>query len=205
MKTTVAKSVQNGIQKQVKGHAERTNSNALQSLYELFVDELKDIYWAEKAFLKTIPNMIKNATADQLVEALNDHLQVTKEHIIKLEEVFFSIGEKAETKRCEAMVGLINEAEDIIKVTEEGMIRDEGIISACQKIKHYEIATYGTLCSFANTLGESDAASLLYEILDHKKEIDKKLSEIAESMQLEIVDEYDQHADAAISAKAKRK
>lgn len=116
-----------------------------------------------------------------MAEALTGHLEVTKEHIIRLEEVFSSIGEKAEAKKCEAMTGLIKEAEEIMEGTEKGVVRDAGIILAGQKVEHYEIATYGTLSSFAKTLGENDAAELLQKTLTEEKEADAKLSEIAES------------------------
>ncbi len=125
--------------------------------------------------------MIKNATADELVVALTNHLEVTKEQVKQVEEIFSSINEKAKTKKCDAMEGLIKETRNILENTTEGMVRDAGIISATQKVEHYEIASYGTLYSFARTLGEDNAAAMLQEILDQEKEADAKLSEIAES------------------------
>lgn len=163
------------------GHAVIAKPRAAQGLYDLFVDELEDIYWAEKALTKAIPEMIKNATADVLVKALTGHLEVTKLHVSRLDEVFSLIGEKAVAKKCEAMEGLIKEAKGVMEDTKEGMVRDAGIIAAAQKAEHYEIASYGTLCSFAKTLGETEAAALLQETLDEEKEADEKLSEIAES------------------------
>ncbi len=148
---------------------------------ELFVNELKDIYWAEKALTKAIPKMVKKAMNEELVAALEDHLAVTETHVDRLEQVFEIIGEKASAKKCEAMEGLIAEAEEIMKDTEDEMVRDAGIISAAQKVEHYEIASYGTLVAFANTLGESDAAALLEETLNEEKEADQTLTEIAES------------------------
>jgi len=150
-------------------------------LRKLFLDELKDIYWAEKALVKALPKMAKKATSSELVSALEDHLAVTETHVDRLEQVFDIIGEKAAAKKCEAMDGLITEAEEIMKETEDGVVRDAGIISAAQKVEHYEIASYGTLVSFANTLGESDAADLLEQTLDEEKEADQTLTEIAES------------------------
>nr|WP_294862310.1 ferritin-like domain-containing protein [uncultured Fluviicola sp.] len=150
-------------------------------LRKLFLDELKDIYWAEKALVKAIPKMAKKATSGELVSALEDHLSVTETHVERLEQVFDIIGEKATAKKCEAMEGLITEAEEIMSETEDGVVRDAGIISAAQKVEHYEIASYGTLVSFANTLGESVAASLLEQTLGEEKEADEALSEIAES------------------------
>ena len=148
---------------------------------ELFYNELKDIYWAEKALTKAIPKMISKATSDELISALEDHLAVTEGHVDRLEQVFKIIGEKAEAKKCEAMDGLIEEAGEIMKEAKDEMVRDAGIISAAQKVEHYEIATYGTLVSFANTLGEPEAAGLLEETLKEEKEADKTLSEIAMS------------------------
>lgn len=164
-----------------KSSKKQSKSEVAQGLRGLFVDELKDIYWAEKALTQAIPKMIDKATDEELVEALTKHLQETREHVTRLEEVFSSIGEKAEAKECKAMVGLIKEAEEIMKSTEEGMVRDAGIISAAQKVEHYEIATYGTLYAFANTLGEEDAADMLEETLEEEKAADETLSGIAES------------------------
>jgi len=182
------KPTQSGTQKKSTSKTEDVNSKTkkkesdpAQGLRELFVDELKDIYWAEKALTKAIPKMIKNASSDELIDALTSHLAVTEEHITRLEEVFSSIEVKPQAKKCEAMEGLIKEAGEIMENTEKGMVRDAGIILAGQKVEHYEIATYGTLCTFAKTLGEEDAASLLQETLNEEKEADEKLSEIAES------------------------
>ncbi|HSQ43386.1 MAG TPA: ferritin-like domain-containing protein [Ginsengibacter sp.] len=157
------------------------NSNAEQGFRDLFEDELKDIYWAEKALTKAIPKMIKNTTTEELATALEDHLEVTKGHVDRLEEVFQLLGKAARGKKCEAMDGLIKEAEEIMEDTPEGIVRDAGIISAGQKVEHYEIATYGTLCAFAKTLGEDEVANLLQQTLDEEKEADEKLTEVAEA------------------------
>ena len=151
------------------------------------MDELKDIYGAEKALVIAISKLITNATSNKLVQSLTDHLESTQEHVLRLEDVFLAIGEKVQAKKCEAIEGLIREAEAIMKNTMKGTARDEGIILACQKIEHYEIATYGTLCSFARTLGENDAAILLQKTLDQEYEEDEQLTEIAEAMQSEII------------------
>lgn len=185
--------VQNDTQIQHKANAEKVKTIVAQSLRDLFLDEVKAAYWSEKALFIMIPKMIKQATAHQLLEVLTQHLAVTEEHAARLEEVFSSIGEKAEAVRCEAMEGLIKEAGQIMEHTEKGKVRDAGIISAALKVEHYEIATYGTLCFFAKTLGEIDAASLLHKTLEQEKEVNEKLSEIIESMQLEIADTN--HAD----------
>lgn len=181
MKNSNNKSAQNGTQKKENQKGTKVKSGAADGLRELFVNELKDIYWAEKALTKAIPKIIKNVSTGELAKALTGHLNVTIEHVARLEIVFSSIGEKAVTKKCEAMEGLIKEAEEIIQETEKGMVRDAGIILATQKVEHYEIATYGTLCTFAKTLGEDDAASLLHQTLEDEIEADKILTDIAVS------------------------
>jgi ferritin-like metal-binding protein YciE len=179
MKTTTTMNAPSGTHHQTNGKT--TKSGVANGLRALFVNELKDIYWAEKALTKAIPKMIENASTDELVKALTGHLAVTKEHVLRLDKVFSTIGEKAEAKKCEAISGLIKEAEEIMADTKKGMVRDAGIILAGQKVEHYEIATYGTLCCFAKTLGETEAGALLHETLNEEKEADEKLTEIAES------------------------
>jgi ferritin-like metal-binding protein YciE len=181
MKSTRQKSAQSGNQKQTKANKVTAKSDAAQGLHDLLVDELKDIYWCEKELVKALPKMMKNATADELAEALTSHLEETKEQVTRLEEVFASIDEKAEAKKCEAMEGLIKEAEEIMESTKQGAVRDAGIISAAQKVEHYEIATYGTLCAFAKILGHDTAVDLLEETLIEEKEADETLTAIAES------------------------
>lgn len=170
---------QNGQQSKEK--TSKTSSSSMQSsqLMKLFEDELKDIYWAEKALTKAIPKMIKNATCEELNGALTDHLEETKNQITRLEKVFESIDKKAVAKKCEAMEGLIKEAEAIMESCEKGAMCDAGIISAAQKVEHYEIASYGTLRQFAETLGLTEAVSLLEATLNEEKAADEKLSEVA--------------------------
>lgn len=181
MKSTTTKSAQNGTSKATASAPVKATSDAAQGLRDLFIDQLKDIYWAEKALTKALPKMIKNASSQELITALKTHLEVTQQQVTRAEQVFEAIGEKAVAKKCLAMEGLINEAQEIMESTEVGVVRDAGIISAGQKVEHYEIATYGTLCSFAKTLGEEEAATMLAQTLGEEKEADEKLSEIAES------------------------
>jgi len=150
-------------------------------LMKLFEDSLKDIYWAEKALVKALPKMAKKATAEELVDAIESHLTETEEQVEKLEKVFSLIGKKAQAKKCDAMAGLVEEAEGIMEETEEGAMRDAGIIAAAQKVEHYEIATYGTLTTYARTLGLDDAAKLLDEILAEEKNADQVLTDVAVS------------------------
>ncbi len=179
MKTSNSKSQPKKAVK--KKSTKEDDSEVADGLRELFVAELKDIYWAENALLKAIPKMIKNASSDELIAALEDHLSVTEGQVSRLEEVFELIEVKAQGKKCEAMAGLIKEAEEIMKETKKGDVRDAGIISAAQKVEHYEIASYGTLRTFALTLEEQDAAELLEETLNEEKDADQSLTEIAEA------------------------
>ena len=165
--------------KSTGGKEVKAKKSAAEDLREFFVDALKDIYWAEKALTKALPKMSKNATTEKLVEALDAHLTETEGQIERLEKVFEMIGEKAVAKKCEAMAGLIKEGEEILEETEPGAVRDAGIIAACQKIEHYEIATYGTLCAYAKTLGEDKAGKILHETLEEEKAADKTLTEAA--------------------------
>jgi len=151
-------------------------------LKEFFIDELKDIYWAEKHLVKTLPKMKKAATSSELQNAFEEHLEVTKTHVTRLEDAFEALGEKAQAKKCEAMEGITKEGESIIEDTEEGTsTRDVGLILAAQKVEHYEISTYGGLHQLAITLGLEDVADILEQTLEEEKETDEKLTEIAEN------------------------
>ena len=162
-----------------KSGAGKTASMKSSQLMKLFEDELKDLYWAESALVKAIPKMIKNATSPELNNALTAHLEETKGHVTRLEKVFSLIKVKAAAKKCEAMDGLIREASDIMESCEKGSMRDAGIISAAQKVEHYEIASYGTLRQFAETLDLTEASQLLETTLQEEKEADLKLSDVA--------------------------
>lgn len=157
------------------------NPEAAKNLRELFITELRDIYWAENALLKAIPDSMENCTSEDLKDALENHLEVTHEQVERLNQVFDILGIERKGKKCEAMEGLIHEAEEIISDTNEGPIRDAGIISAMQKVEHYEIASYGTLCSFANFMGEDEIVSLLEQTLSEEKEADALLTDLAEN------------------------
>jgi ferritin-like metal-binding protein YciE len=170
METKNQKSQSNGVKK---------NPMKSSQLMGLFEDELKDIYWAEKALLTAIPKMIKNASSEELIAALTSHLAETENQVERVEQVFESIDKKAVAVKCEAMAGLIKEAGEIMEECEEGSMRDAGIISAAQKVEHYEIATYGTLRQFAETLGLTKAVKLLEETLAEEKAADVKLTEVA--------------------------
>jgi ferritin-like metal-binding protein YciE len=150
-------------------------------LREFFVDELKDIYWAEKHIVTTLPKMAKAATSSELKDAFNNHLEETKGHVTRLEEAFKALGEKAVAKKCDAMDGIIKEGASIIEDTEAGTAtRDVGLVLAAQKVEHYEISTYGGLAQLARILGENEVAELLESILGEEKAADVKLTEVAE-------------------------
>lgn len=151
-------------------------------LEKFFTDALKDIYYAEQKLTTAIPKMEAAATTDELKEAFNDHLHQTQKHIKRLEKVFGMIGKKAEGKKCEAIEGIVKEAESIISETTEGtMTRDAALIIAAQKVEHYEIATYGGLVQLALTMKLDKVADLLDSTLMEEEETDQKLTDIAES------------------------
>ena len=151
-------------------------------LEKLFHDALKDIYWAEKALTKALPKLMKKATTEELRSAIGEHIEQTQGQVSRLEEVFELLEQKAQAKKCDAMEGLIKEAESVVEETENGTAtRDAGIIMACQKVEHYEIATYGTLVSFAHTLGYDEAAGILEQTLEEEKQTDQALTEVAEN------------------------
>ncbi|WP_025762321.1 YciE/YciF ferroxidase family protein [Dyadobacter tibetensis] len=153
-----------------------------EKLKSLFVDGLQDLYWAEKNLSKALVKMAKNTTSDELKEAFETHKKQTDGHVDRLESIFEMVGEKAKTKKCAAMEGLIEEANEIIEDTESGtMVRDCGLIMAAQKVEHYEIASYGTLRNIARTLGHEDAAKQLQLTLDEEGDTDHLLTELAET------------------------
>ena len=157
-------------------------SMAKSPFHKLFVDALKDIYWAEKHLVKELPKMIKGATSDELKSAIEGHLEETKNHVTRLESVFDNLGLKSQAKKCEAMAGLTKEAAEIIAETEsDTMVRDCGIILAAQKVEHYEIATYGCLTEWAKQMGHKEVAKLLYATLEEEKGADELLTRVAEN------------------------
>jgi ferritin-like metal-binding protein YciE len=151
------------------------------SFDKLYVDQLRDVYNAEKQLTKALPKMVKAASNRELRSALEEHLEVTKRQVQRLEEVFRGLGRPATGKTCKGMAGLIEEGQEILEEDFEGDVLDAGIIAAAQKVEHYEIATYGTLRTFAETKGDTKTARILQEILEEEKEADRRLTELAES------------------------
>ena len=150
-------------------------------LQKFFIDQLKDIYWAENHLVKALPKMREAATTQELRVGFEEHLAVTKEQIVRLEQVFELIGKKAEGKKCDAMSGLVMECESIIEETKDDTLtRDVALIMAAQKVEHYEIATYGGLTQLAFTMGWGEIAELLDLTLQEEKQTDWHLTSIAE-------------------------
>lgn len=165
--------------KKAASYSQEENQSMLR---DFFVEELRDIYWAEKHLMKALPKMEKAATSEQLATAFADHLAVTEDQVSRLEQVFEMLGETPKGKKCEAMEGLVKESESVIGDTEEGTsTRDVGLIISAQKVEHYEIATYGGLAQLAKTLGQEEIANILGEILEEEKEADELLTNLAEN------------------------
>jgi len=151
-------------------------------LQKFFLDQVKDMYYAEQELLKALPEIKNVATTEELEDAIEEHTQQTKRHVKRLEKIFHMIGQKPEGKRCEAMDGLIKECKNIIRETEEGtMTRDAALVIACQKIEHYEIASYGGLIALALTMGLERAADILDKTLVEEEMTDQMLTDIAET------------------------
>lgn len=151
----------------------------IKTLEDLFVHELSDMYNAEKQLTKALPKMAKAASDPALAKAFESHLKETEGQVERLEEVFDVCGLRSHREKCEATEGLVTEAKEVIDSTEEGPVRDAALIASAQKVEHYEIASYGTLCAIAKKLGYDEAAKLLEQTLDQEKAADKKLNMLA--------------------------
>jgi ferritin-like metal-binding protein YciE len=155
---------------------------AMDSLKDLYVEELKDLYNAENQLLKALPRLAKKASSPDLKAAFEEHLGQTESQVNRLEKIFKRLGEKPTGKTCKAMKGLVEEGKEIIEEDGDGSVLDAALIGAAQKVEHYEIASYGTARTFASMLGEDDAMELLQETLDEEAATDKKLTALAESL-----------------------
>jgi ferritin-like metal-binding protein YciE len=151
------------------------------TLHEMLVDELKDLYNAEKQLTRALPKMAKAAENDTLREAIEMHLEETQEQVTRLEDVFASLGEKVKSKPCPGMAGIIKEGSETLEEDAEGAVMDAAIIAAAQRAEHYEIGAYGTCIEWARLMGHNEAVALLEQTLDEEKAADKKLTMIAES------------------------
>ena len=153
-----------------------------EELKELYIDELKDLYNAENQLVKALPKMAKGADSEELREAFEEHLEQTKGHVQRLEQIFEALGENPKGKKCKGMEGLIAEGSEVMQEDYEGNILDAALIGAAQRVEHYEIAGYGTVRAMAETLGESEHVDLLTQTLDEEKETDEKLTALAEEI-----------------------
>lgn len=153
----------------------------MNNLNDLFIHELKDIYNAEKQITKALPLMAKEASSDKLKKAFEMHLSQTEKQIERLEQVFDSLGMKASGEKCKAMEGIIKEAQDMMSENADSDVMDAALIASAQRVEHYEIAGYGTLCTYAKQLGHTEALKLLHTTLEEEKATDLKLTDLAES------------------------
>jgi ferritin-like metal-binding protein YciE len=152
------------------------------SLRELYIDELRDLYNAETQLVKALPKMAKASSNDQLREAFEEHLRQTTEHVSRLEQIFEQLKEKPSGKKCLGMEGLVKEGSETLKEDFTEELKDAAIIGAAQRVEHYEIAGYGTVRAFAELLGENEQVSLLEQTLEEEKQADQKLTELAEQI-----------------------
>ncbi len=154
----------------------------LETLKDLYIQELKDLYSAEKQIIKALPNMVKAATNKQLATGFEEHLKQTKEHVARLEKILTSHDESTRGPKCEGMEGVLKEGEEMIKEDAEEDVRDAGLIAAAQRVEHYEMAGYGCARTYAELLGDPDGAQLLQTTLTEESDTDKKLTKLANSV-----------------------
>ncbi len=153
----------------------------INTLQDLYIEELRDIYNAEQQLVKALPKVAQAANSDELRSAIEDHLETTREQIERLDQIFENIGSSSKGKKCKAMEGLIEEVNELLEEDIADSVLDAALIAACQRVEHYEISVYGTLATFAKLLGREDDADLLVQTLDEEKEADENLTDIAES------------------------
>ncbi len=174
------------------------------TLRELLLDELKDLLDAENQLVKALPKMAKAATSEELREGFETHLEQTRNHVERLNQVFQSLGEDPDREKCKGMQGLIEEGSKMIDSDFEGDVKDAGLIAAAQRVEHYEIAAYGTVRTYADILGEPDIVTLLEKTLDEEKETDEKLTELAENINMEAAGEEEQEPETRQQPKKSR-
>jgi ferritin-like metal-binding protein YciE len=155
------------------------------ALKEVYIAELKDLYDAENRLVKAIPKMAKAASSEKLRSGFEEHLEQTRGHVDRLKEILDAMGEKAGGKKCAGMTGIVKEGEEIMEEDFEGEVMDAALISAAQRVEHYEIAAYGCVRTWAELLGENEASALLEKTLEEEKETDQKLTELAEQINVQ--------------------
>ena len=154
----------------------------IETMEDLFLEQVEDLYDAEKRLVKALPKMADASTSLTLRQAFESHLLETEGHVSRLENVFRTLGQDPKGKTCDAMKGLISEGEDVVSDIDQSPLRDAGLIAAANRVEHYEIAAYGSARTFADILGLSEAAALLEQTLQEEKKADQKLTQLAESM-----------------------
>jgi len=179
----------------------------MESVRELLIEQMRDLYDAEKQLVKALPKLAKTASNEQLKEAFESHLEQTRGHVQRLEQAFEALDEKARSKPCEAMKGLIEEGKETMEEDLEDALMDSAIIGAAQKVEHYEIAGYGTLKTWARSLGLDEVAELLEATLEEEKEADQKLTEVADGvlMEAESADQTGEEGEEVAAAASPRK
>ena len=173
------------------------------SLEKLYIDELKDLFSAEKQLIKALPKMAKAASSEGLRSGFEEHLEQTKGHVQRLEEIFAMLNAKAGGKKCVGMEGIIQEGAEVMAEDYEAAVMDAALISAAQRVEHYEIAAYGTVCAYADLLGESDQAALLRQTLEEEKETNEKLTEL--SQEINVAAEHDASEDQPETKRRQRR
>jgi len=176
-----------------------------EGLRELYIEELKDIYNAENQLVKALPKMAKAASSDELRQGFEEHLEQTKGHVQRLEKIFQSLGENPKGKKCKGMEGLVEEGSEVMQEDFEGALMDAALIGAAQRVEHYEIAAYGTVCAFAEQLGETEQNSLLNETLEEEKETDEKLTDLAQRINAQANEGAEQEESEEEVATSKKK
>jgi len=177
------------------------------ALKELYIDELRDIYNAETQLVKALPKMAKASNSDQLRAGFESHLEQTGDHVERLEEIFKALGENPAGKKCAGMQGLVKEGEQIMSEDFDGEVLDAALISAAQRVEHYEIAAYGCVKTWAGLLGEGDAQALLEKTLEEEKEADSKLTELSKEINVQAKaqgEEEVENEDGAQSRKSQK-
>jgi ferritin-like metal-binding protein YciE len=177
---------------------------SLDSLHDLYVNELKDLYNAENQLLKALPRMARAATAPELKAAFTEHLDVTRKQVERLDQIFEELGVSPKGKKCKAMEGLVEEGKEVTQEGGDPSVIDAALIAAAQRVEHYEMAGYGCVRTYANLLGYEDAAALLQATLDEEGEADKKLTALAETVINVEAEEADDEEEEEPKAKPKR-
>ncbi|MEA2690636.1 MAG: hypothetical protein QOJ16_23 [Acidobacteriota bacterium] len=157
----------------------------IDTLQKLYVEELRDLHSAERQIIQALPRMIKAATSPELKAGLQEHLDVTKEQLARLDQIFEKLGKKGTGKKCKGMEGVLADGKELLEEDMAPEVLDAGIISAAQHVEHYEMAGYGTVRTYAQLLGEKEAAKLLQQTLDEEGDADKKLTKLAERINVE--------------------